>query len=182
MRKIKITALLFAAVCLASCGKAEEIVTETSASETVTETEVDYSLLRNWTMNELFAEVKACGKTFSFPIKLEEFESGGAFEDCTFANGTIKFPDGSSLSAESDADKIVKLTAERGSAPSDFTVYDLTLGMSYSEAASGFGIPNDVRGDPANESGTYIYYGAGTQRFEIEFEDKKIVGLVFEQE
>lgn len=183
--KIKITAVLIAALALSSCAaKAEEELPEGTSETTVsTEPEADHSLVRRWTMNQLFDSLYAGGRDFSFPIKQSEFEENGLLSDCTFSDNKIYFPDGGMLSAECGSNSDINiLTAEIMTAPSDFSVYGIYLGMSYGTIRDGFGIPDFVNGEPDRESGTTVFIGAGTQQFTIEFKDGKAVKFIFSQD
>lgn len=177
---------LMAALMLCSCGTAEEEAaseTTTTVSTTTTAPEEDYSLLRRWTMNELYADLKADGISFSFPIKLTELEEGGTLAECKFENEILTFPNGGMFMAKlnDEGTKIIYLEAERYIAPLDFDVMDMSLDMTINEIRDIGGIPNEVIGEPDKESGKHIYYGAGCQRLEIVFEDMIAVKFAFSQ-
>lgn len=177
--RIKIAALLIAALALSACAKEaeEELPTETIETTVSTEPEKNYSLVRSWTMNELFDSLYAGERDFSFPIDEKEFEDGGLFSDCSFSDNRIIFPDRSSLTVQSHPDShiIYYLTAEKKTAPPDFTVNGIALGISYFTVRDDFGIPDAISGKPDEEKGSLTYYGAAGQQFIIEFENKKAV-------
>lgn len=184
--KIKIAALFIAALALSSCAAetVEELPEETSVTTVYTEPEADHTLLRGWTMNELFGSIQANGKSFPFPIKISDFDEGGSLSDCTFSDNKIQFPDGSFISANlssENKEQINYLCAEDGSAPKDLSVYGIQLGISAITVRDDFGIPDEVIDKPDKEKGIMIYYGAKGQQFAIEFEDCKAVRFIFTQ-
>lgn len=187
----KKNAAVFAALLLL-CGCSRQTADEGDISMTLpppvtTAPEADHSLLRLYTINEVFADLHADGRDFKFPVSEREFEEGGVFEDCTLTEDSIIFPNGSSLASTltdyggSAIESVKYLCAERGIAPKDFTVCGLTFGMTRSQVYSDFGIPDSVLGDPEKSYGILTYVGAETQIFTIEFENNRLIRMVFQQ-
>lgn len=180
-------ALISAVLCGCSQSVPEEAVSETEVSPYPTEAAADYILVRGYPLTELFADISAGGVKFSFPVKASDFTEGGALADTTYSDNIISFPDGGALYAEicfdsgDTVNSSASLRAEYGTAPADLTVYGIKFGMSYREAAGLAGVPNDVYGQPDKESGSCVYIGAGSQRFEIKFENNKVTEFIFVQ-
>ncbi|MBQ2823831.1 MAG: hypothetical protein IJF18_04555 [Oscillospiraceae bacterium] len=188
----KTAAALAALLLLCGCSRqtAEEETDDTSVifpPVVTTAPEADHSLMRFYTINEVFADLHADGRDFTFPVSEREFEEGGVFEDCTLTANSITFPDGSSLTSTltdygGGAIEAVKyICAEKGTAPRDFTVCGLVFGMTRSQVYSDFGIPDSVLGDPEKDYGVLTYVGAGSQLFFLEFENNRLVRMVFQQ-
>ncbi|MBQ8825760.1 MAG: hypothetical protein IJ007_01555 [Oscillospiraceae bacterium] len=171
MSKIKAVILLSLSIFLAGCAEKEIPEETTVVTTTVTEPESDHSLLRPFTINEAFSEVKASGKVFCFPIPLTELEEGGIFSDCSYADNKLAFPDGTFAQAYANDSSIFHAEFELGSAPSDFSVIGIKLGDDYSVIYQ-TGIPDITEGDSQN--GMVEYHGAGIQCIRIEFTNGKI--------
>lgn len=185
-------AAVFAA-CLLFCGCSRQtadkshVTSMTLPPPVTTAPEADHSLMRLYTINEVFADLHADGRDFKFPVSELEFEEGGIFEDCTLTENSIIFPDGSSLTStltdygDNVIEAVKYICAEKGTAPDDFTVCGLVFGMTRSQVYSEFGIPDSVLGDPDKSYGILTYVGAGTQIFSLEFEKNRLIRMVFQQ-
>ncbi len=184
-------AVLAAGLIFCGCSRqteADEAVTSmTLPPASTTAPEADHSLLRGYTINEVFADIYAGGRKFTFPVSMLEFEEGGTFDDCTLTDSSINFPDGSFFSVkiagegESVIPAVMYLSAEEKTAPDDFKVCGLNMGMSVADVYADFGIPDNVGGDPKQSRGNMTYIGAGTQVFTLEFERNHLTKIIFQQ-
>lgn len=181
-----IAALIMAALCGCAKGTPEETSAVSEAEPYPTEAQEDYILTRGYPLTDLFADITAGGVKFTFPVKVDDFAEGGVLSSAKYSDNMIQFDSGA-VYAElcSDSGNTVNsrgiLRAERGTAPADFTVYGIKLGMSYAEAAGLAGIPGEVNGQPDKESGSCVYYGADAQRFEMHFEENRLTKIILEQ-
>ena len=185
--KLIAAALLTAVLCGCAKGTTEETSAATEAEPYPTEAQSDYILTRGYPLTDLFADITAGGVKFTFPVKADDFAEGGVLAEAKYSDNMITMPKGGAIYAEicSDSGKTVNsrgvLCAEYGTAPADFTVYGIKFGMSYSESAGLAGIPSDIIGEPDKERGYCVYYGAGEQRFELYFENDRLIKIILVQ-
>lgn len=144
--------------CAAEKDTPEEAVTET-VSVTITADDndnYDYILLRPWTGRELLNSIFYCGEYHPLPFSAE-----GDNADHSVSDGVIVFPDGSSASAIVDENgMVISMTFERGSAPSDFSVYGIGFDSVPDDIPRNMGIANSTYGDK-EETITYNFFGGG---------------------
>lgn len=185
MKKNVISALvLLTAALLTACGGEKEPPAVTSASTSATEPEADHSLVRSFTINEIFADLYAEEIHFSFPVASAELEAGGKLSSCTFEENRLVFPGGSYAEAAiTSSDGMINyLRAEKGTAPDDFSAYGIKFGMTLNELRYDYGMPDTVSGNPeTEEGGAYHYYGAGAQIFTVEFSNGVVTAMSFMQ-
>ena len=172
-------AFFISAVMLTSCQAEPEPDETTVTTETTIITEEDHSLLRSFTINEAFERITVSGEKFVFPFALTELDEGGSMSGYKYENSTLYFPDGGTAEAMVRDGIVYYLKFSTGSAPADFAIMGISLGMS-DDIIYSIGIPDDISFN--NGNGWARYDGFLGQYFNLAFNDGKLTDITIVQQ